>query len=319
MTKTLCEVSQPNSATPAPFGILRTQRTRRPVTPGETVYLDGKALLDPAAMGSATRFAWRIMRRPEGSHAVLQESSSPRAHIVPDVAGRYLIRLEARTAAGVVRVVKEIRVSQDELTPVSVAKSEATLVMTGAPIRLSGAGSENPLAGSLSYEWRITAAPSGSIATLSYAASEAPMIFPDMEGRYEVALVVRNAAGEGTVDKVTITVVSPTELAELTQVSIEETPTAINFGRTYSPAELEALKRAVRVTMTHSDSDIPATKAPKSGGKTGQAPVSRSGATSNRYASLISHIRVLLREGVDSIARQVDSSHDFQHAAVSRR
>jgi hypothetical protein len=319
MTNTLSSPTQPTLATPAPLGTFRTQRTRRPITPGETVYLDGQALLDPTAVGSTTRFAWRIMRRPEGSQAVLRQASSPRVNFEPDVAGRYLIRLEARTATGPVRVIKEVRVSQDETTPVSVAKAESTLVMTGAPIRLSGAGSENPLAGSLSYEWRITAAPAGSIATLSYAASEAPMIFPDLEGRYEVALIARNAAGAGTIDKVAITVVSPVELAELTQVSIEETPAPINFGRTYSPAELEALKRAVHVTTTRTRSDFPSPTAPSSGKRPGEVQETLSATSSNRYASLIGHIRVLLRDGVDSIARQVDSAHDFQQPAVSRR
>jgi len=310
---------QPKLTTPAPLGTFRTRRTRRPLTPGETVYLDGNALLDPTVMGGATRFAWRFIRRPEGSQAVLQQASSARANFVPDVAGRYQVRLEVWTGAGPIRVFKEIRVSQNEMTPVSVAKAESNLVMTGAPIRLSGAGSENPLAGSLSYEWRITAAPSGSIATLSYAASEAPMIFPDIEGRYEVSLVTWNAAGAGTVDKVAVAVVSPVELAELTQVSAEAAPTTINFGRTYSPAELEALKRAVRVTTTRTRSDFPTPKAPGSGENPGQARDSRSSASSNRYASLIGHIRVLLRDGVDSISRQVDSAHDFQQPAVSRR
>lgn len=314
MTNTYCNSTQPTLATPAPLGTFRTQCTRRPITPGETVYLDGKALLAPAVMGGATHFAWRFMRRPEGSQAVLAQADSPRARFSPDVAGRYLVRLEARTAEGAVRVVKEVRVSQDTLTPVAVAKAESALVMTGTPIRLSAVGSENPLSDSLSYEWRITNAPSGSIATLSYAATEAPMIFPDMEGRYEVSLVVRNALGTGTVDKVAITVVSPVELAELTQVSAEETPTTINFGKTPLPAELDALKRGIHVTMTPPRKDA---QAMGIGAMKEQA--SRNSASTNRYASLIGHIRVLLRDGVDSITRQVDSTHDFQQPAISRR
>lgn len=312
MTNTHCNTPQPTLATPAPLGTFRTQCTRRPITPGERVYLDGKALLAPAVMGGATHFAWRFLCRPEGSQTALEQASNVRANFSPDVPGRYLVRLEARSATGSVRVVKEVRVSRDALTPVAVAKAESALVMTGTPIRLSGSGSENPLSDSLSYEWRITGAPSGSIATLSYAASEAPMIFPDVEGRYEVSLVVRNSMGTGTVDKVAITVVSSAELAELTQVSAEETTTAINFGRTYLPAELNALKRAVHVTMTPPRRDAQATGTMK-----GQA--TRSAASTNRYASLIGHIRVLLRDGVDSIARQVDSSHDFQQPAISRR
>ena len=286
----------------------RTQRTR-PIVPGETVYLDGHVLLDPEAMGTGTRFAWSFMRRPERSRAVIVQSSIARASFSPDKAGRYFIRLDARTSAGNVRVVKEVRVSQDAMSPVAVARSEAALVMTGAPIRLSGTASENPLAGMLSYEWRITAAPSGSIATLSYAASETPMIFPDLEGRYEVTLSARNVAGIGATDTVAVNVVSSSALFDLTQISAGDGSAPVNFGRTYTPAELKALQRAVHVTPLSRDPEGPGT------GEQRETPSS----ASPRYASLIGHIQMLLRDGVESITRQVDSAHDFQQPAISRR
>lgn len=303
-------------ASPRPTAY-RTQRTRSILT-GETVYLDGNALLNPTAMGKEVRFTWNFMRVPEGSRTPLMKADTCRASFVPDVAGRYLVRLEARTPTGSLRFVKEVRVSQDEMTPVAVAKAESALVMAGAPIRLSGASTENPLAGSLSYDWRITSAPAGSIAMLSYAASEAPMIFPDMEGRYEVSLSVRNAAGMGTTDTVTINVVSPRALTNLTEVSATTRPEGINFGRTYSAAELNALRRAVRVTAQRASADRPAAL-PATGGQEAPRPQESRGTTAHRYASLVGHIRMLLRDGVDSIARQVDSSHDFHQPAVSRR
>ncbi len=295
----------------------RTQRTR-PILPGETVYLDGNALLTPTAMGREVQFMWNFMRVPKNSRVSLMKADTCRASFVPDVAGRYLVRLEARTPTGALRFVKEVRVNQDEMTPVAVAKAESALVMAGAPIRLSGASTENPLGGSLSYDWRITAAPDGSIAMLSYAASEAPMIFPDMEGRYEVSLSVRNAAGMGTTDTVTINVVSPRALTNLTEVSAATGPEGINFGRTYSAAELNALRRAVRVTTNRFDSDQPGAR-PASGAQEAPRTQELRTTTSDRFSSLVGHIRMLLRDGVDTIARQVDSSHDFHQPAVSRR
>lgn len=297
-------------------GAYRTQRTR-PITPGETVYLDGAALLDAAALGEATRFAWSFLRRPVRSRAVLVQGASCRAYFNPDVSGRYLVRLDARTEAGNLHVVKEVRVSQDEMTPVAVAKAESSLVMAGAPIRLYGSSSENPLAGSLAYEWRISAAPMGSIATLSYAASESPMIFPDLTGRYEITLTVRNAAGVGTSDRVVVDVVSSVALSDLAQInSIGETG-GINFGRTYSTAELDALKRTVRFSTTRCAEAVPPTVPAPARART-RAQEARP-SSPQRYASLVGHIRMLLRDGVDSITRQVDSAHDFQQPAVSRR
>ncbi len=317
MTSSLFTATQPaREASPRPAAY-RTQRTRS-ILPGETVYLDGNALLNPTAMGKEVRFTWNFMRVPEGSRAPLMKADTCRASFVPDVAGRYLVRLEARTPTGALRFVKEVRVSQDEMTPVAVAKAESALVMAGAPIRLSGASTENPLAGSLSYDWRITSAPAGSIAMLSYAASEAPMIFPDMEGRYDVSLSVRNAAGFGTTDTVTINVVSPRALTNLTEVSAATGPEGINFGRTYSAAELNALRRAVRVTTNRSGSDQPGAR-PASGAQEASRTQEPRTTTSARFSSLVGHIRMLLRDGVDTIARQVDSSHDFHQPAVSRR
>lgn len=298
-------------------GAYRTQRTR-PITPGETVYLDGAALLDAAALGETAQFTWSFLRRPARSRAVLIQGSSCRACFNPDVSGRYLVRLDARTEAGNLHVVKEVRVSQDEMTPVAVAKAESSLVMAGAPIRLHGSSSENPLAGSLAYEWRISAAPMGSIATLSYAASESPMIFPDLTGRYEITLTVRNAAGVGTSDRVVVDVVSSITLADLAQINTNGETGAINFGRTYSTAELDALKRAVRFSTTRYSAEAvpPTMPAPARARTRGQEARSSS---PQRYASLVGHIRMLLRDGVDSITRQVDSAHDFQQPAVSRR
>lgn len=293
-------------AGPARLGAYRTHRTRA-ILPGETVYLDGNTLADPAARGEARNFCWTLLRRPEGSRAQVAQANHCRASLTPDRAGRYIVRMEAQTPEGRIRINKEVRVSQDELTPVAVARAESSMVLAGAPIRLNGASSENPLAGPLTYEWRITAAPEGSIAMLSYAASEAPMIFPDREGRYEVTLVVRNAAGTGTTDRVSIKVVSPESLNDLTRITRGDSPAALNFGRTYSREELSALRRAVQVMASAPTApELPAAPAPRP-------------KESQRFSSLIGHIRLLMREGVESFAGPADSGREFQQPAVSRR
>lgn len=293
---------------PARLGAYRTHRTRATL-PGETVYLDGNVLADPAARGEARNFCWTLLRRPEGSRAQVAQSNHCRASLTPDLPGRYIIRLEAQTPQGRIRLNKEVRVSQDELTPVAVARAESSMVLAGAPIRLNGASSENPLAGPLTYEWRITAAPEGSIAMLSYAASEAPMIFPDREGRYEVSLVVRNAAGQGTTDRVSIKVVSPESLNDLTRVTRGDSPAALNFGRTYSQKEISALRREIHVSA-------PPTEAVNVAKEPTPAPRSRE---PQRFSSLIGHIRLLMRDGVESLARPAESGREYQQAAVSRR
>ena len=57
-------------------------------------------------------------------------------------------------------------------------------------VQLDGSGSTDPLGRPISYHWSIASAPSGSAATLSDPLAVRTTITPDLEGTYDILLVV---------------------------------------------------------------------------------------------------------------------------------
>lgn len=70
------------------------------LSPRKTLQLDAAAALglnDPIPEG---RFQWELIAVPDGSASPLQGADEMRVHFTPDIAGRYLIRLNASTVRG---------------------------------------------------------------------------------------------------------------------------------------------------------------------------------------------------------------------------
>src|SRR5262249_41162530 len=61
--------------------------------------LDGSGSFDPAGTGIAS-WRWRFIAAPEGSLAVLQNSTTPKPTLLLDVAGTYTVELTVQNGAG---------------------------------------------------------------------------------------------------------------------------------------------------------------------------------------------------------------------------
>ena len=61
---------------------------------GSSVTLDGSGSTSPS--GFPLTYAWTLVEQPAGSVAVINEASTPRPNLVPDLAGDYL---KARTGS----------------------------------------------------------------------------------------------------------------------------------------------------------------------------------------------------------------------------
>ncbi len=75
----------------------------------------------------------------------------------------------------------------------------------GAPTSLDGSASYDPDDDPLSYAWRFVSKPGSSAATLVDEDRPDPQFIPDVEGRYELGLVVSDGAYESVEDTVEIT------------------------------------------------------------------------------------------------------------------
>jgi hypothetical protein len=61
------------------------------VKEGEKVYLDGTLSSDPG--GDSLVYSWTLLSSPNGSHAIISDSSNAHASFDADVAGTYKVKL----------------------------------------------------------------------------------------------------------------------------------------------------------------------------------------------------------------------------------
>jgi len=80
-------------------------------TSSGTVYLDANELMDKADVARTVQFVWRFVAIPDRSCAQLVYSTFIRASFLPDVAGQYLVKLEATTDRGILQYVTRVTVS----------------------------------------------------------------------------------------------------------------------------------------------------------------------------------------------------------------
>jgi hypothetical protein len=86
------------------------------------------------------------------------------------------------------------------------------LVYIGASVQLDATGSFDPEGDALSYSWTLTA-PAGSSAVLVDANTPNSNFVPDVEGDYQLTLVVSDFLGPGELDAVQVTAVPAGEFA----------------------------------------------------------------------------------------------------------
>jgi len=75
------------------------------------------------------------------------------------------------------------------VSPHSVAGNDQ-IVATHTVVQLDGTGSSDPLNRPLSYHWSIAAAPPGTTATIADPFSAKTTFIPDVDGTYDILLVV---------------------------------------------------------------------------------------------------------------------------------
>lgn len=174
---------------------------------GSTVYLNGSGSYDP--LGLALTYLWTIVSAPPGSHAALIDPTSATPTFVADVYGDYVIQLIVRDSQGVSQAMT-MTVSLRDVPPVADAGPNQVFCRIGTVVTLDGTKSHDANGQAItSYQWTLTAKPTGSTAALSDPASPTPTFVTDTRGLYTAQLVVSDNGSNSNPAIVKIRLINP--------------------------------------------------------------------------------------------------------------
>lgn len=186
-----------NHAPTASAGTSRTVPRRTVVT------LDGSGSSD--LDGDTLTYQWEFTV-PAGSSAALSDRATPQPTFTADVEGAYVARLivsDGRLSSPPASVtLTAVNTSPVASTSATVAAEQATeLTLQGSGIDQDG--------DALTYAWSLLSRPSGSTAALSGANTTTPRFVPDLEGDYELSLMVSDGVHQSPAARSTVTAYRP--------------------------------------------------------------------------------------------------------------
>ncbi len=182
---------------------------------GDRVNLDGTGSFDPD--GDELSYTWTLAEVP-GCSALdsgdVYDQGTADASMVPDCEGTYLVSLVVDDGDQWSEPdYATVTVSSGDEPPIADAgESNSTSPCTGSWIELDGAGSYDPDAEPLTYEWSLVSAPAGSAASdanFDDASDATPSFQWDVIGDYSFQLQVSDGVSWSAPDGVTVTVVDP--------------------------------------------------------------------------------------------------------------
>ena len=162
------------------------------------VELDGFGSQDPE--GEEISFAWEILSMPSGSGVTLINPSFADPMFIADVPGPYEIQLIVHDGVQPSRPDSVLITAESDADRPVANAGVGQSVTVGDTVRLDGSGSYDPGGESLSYAWVFRTLPSGSTATLSNPASVSPSFVADLEGNYDLRLVVSDSTSSSDPD-----------------------------------------------------------------------------------------------------------------------
>lgn len=174
----------------------------------DVVELDGHSSYDPE--GEDLLFAWEIDSMPSGSGVTLVNPTFADPMFIPDRPGEFIISLVVDDG-GQASLPDTVNITVEGAGELPVANAgSGQTVEVGDTVRLDGSGSYDPGGESLGYAWSFRILPSGSSASMSNPASVSPSFVADLEGTYEVNLVVSDSTSSSEPDTTVIIAVTDT-------------------------------------------------------------------------------------------------------------
>jgi hypothetical protein len=175
---------------------------------GSTVTLDGRQSIDPDH--DAITYAWSLTAKPSGSQAQLNGSTTAQPTFVIDKPGTYIAQLIVNDGH-VDSAPATVTISTVNSKPVANAGPDQ-IALTGATVTLNGAASHDADNDPLTYQWSLTARPTGSATNLTNPTQAQATLVPDVAGNYLAQLIVNDGQIDSDPDSalVTVTAATPT-------------------------------------------------------------------------------------------------------------
>jgi len=192
------------------------------------VVLDGTASAD--ADKDFLTYKWVLISKPDGSAAVLANSTSNKSSFKADKEGTYIATLLVNDGKGADSEVVATTVTASSVNSVPVARVGANQTIkwsTTLPlVKLDGKFSTDADLNPLSYRWAFMSVPSDSaLLTLTGANTDSPSFTPDKSGVYVASLIVNDGKQDSVAVATTITVES-NNTAPLANAGIAQTVVA---------------------------------------------------------------------------------------------
>jgi len=181
---------------------------------GENVFLDGGESFDDNTASESLVYSWSFATLPTGSTATLINASTNMPSFFVDVVGSYEVELVVTDEGGLSSVPDSVIISSVNLAPTADAGPDQ-LVIVGSNVVLDGTNSSDPENDLLTFSWQFTTTPAGSVAALSDADTSQPSFVADIEGVYEISLVVSDSIGPSAPNSVSVVATSVEEFAEI--------------------------------------------------------------------------------------------------------
>lgn len=174
--------------------------------------------------GDLLTYVWTMTYRPEGSNAYLSDPTSATPTFIADIHGDYLIELVV-SDPWISSEPDTVKVSFNNVAPVSVPESDPPSVIQGETVNLYGTNSYDNNKDFLYYNWNIVSKPLNSITNINNPTNVQTSFLADVPGDYTVSLVVNDGLVNSPTETITICAISVQDACTKT---LQDTTTAVN-------------------------------------------------------------------------------------------